>query len=141
MSVFTDREIEYLQQNRIGRLATIGRDGQPHVVPVGYHFDPTSDTIRIGSRDDLSKSKKFRDAARNPQVTFVVDDMVSFDPPSPRGLEIRGRAEALATGGEGLGQLIWGVEFAPAWIRIAPTRIVSWGLDGSGFESQSRSVR
>jgi len=45
VSVFTDREIEYLQQNRLGRLATVGPDGQPHIVPVGYHFDPASDSI------------------------------------------------------------------------------------------------
>jgi hypothetical protein len=30
MSAFTDAEISYLEGQRIGRLATVGRDGQPH---------------------------------------------------------------------------------------------------------------
>jgi pyridoxamine 5'-phosphate oxidase family protein len=140
MSAFTEREVEYLQQQRLGRVATVGADGQPHVVPVGFHLDPETGTIQIGSRDDLSKTKKFRDAAAHPQVTFVVDDMKSLDPPAPRGIEIRGTAEALRQGGERLGQLIWGAEFQPAWIRIRPTRIVSWGIEGSGFEATSRRV-
>jgi pyridoxamine 5'-phosphate oxidase family protein len=140
MSAFTPNEIEYLQQNRLCRLATIGPDGQPHVVPVGYHFDADSDTIQIGSRDDASKTKKFRDAARNARVTLVIDDMASMDPPSPRGLEIRGTAEALKEGGERLGPLIWGTDFQSAWIRIQPERIVSWGIDGSGFEARGRAV-
>ncbi len=31
MSVFSDAEIEYLRSQRLGRIATVGRDGQPHV--------------------------------------------------------------------------------------------------------------
>ena len=38
MSVFTAAEIAYLQSQRIGRIATVGPDGQPHVVPVGNHL-------------------------------------------------------------------------------------------------------
>ena len=33
MSVFQDEEIEYLESQLLGRLATVGSDGQPHVVP------------------------------------------------------------------------------------------------------------
>src|SRR5579862_7199705 len=33
MSAFTDQEIEYLAGQRLGRIATVGADGQPHVVP------------------------------------------------------------------------------------------------------------
>jgi pyridoxamine 5'-phosphate oxidase family protein len=33
MSVFTAAEIEYLGGQPLGRLATVGSDGQPHVVP------------------------------------------------------------------------------------------------------------
>jgi pyridoxamine 5'-phosphate oxidase family protein len=139
MSVFTQAEIEYLQQNRLGRLATSGRDGQPHVMPTGYYFDPETDTIQVGGRQDLSTTKKYRDAAAHPQASLVVDDMASLDPPAPRGIEIRGRAEALAQGGERLGPLIWGVAFQPAWIRITPTRIVSWGIEGPE-SMDSRSV-
>jgi pyridoxamine 5'-phosphate oxidase family protein len=138
MSVFTPNEIEYLQQNRLCRLATIGKDGRPHLAPVGYFFDPETDTIHTGSREDASRTKKFRDAAAKPQVAVVIDDMASLDPPTPRGIEIRGRAEALMEGGEGLGQKIWGVDFQPAWIKIRPERVVSWGIDTA--EAAGRNV-
>jgi pyridoxamine 5'-phosphate oxidase family protein len=138
--MFTNGELEYLQANRLGRLSTVGPDGQPHAVAVGYHYDPDTNTIQIGSREDSSATKKFRDAARNPRVAFLVDDMASLDPPMPRGIEIRGRAEALAEGGERLGPLIWGVDFKPAWIRIMPSRIISWGIDPPLDATNSRSV-
>jgi hypothetical protein len=32
MSAFTDAEISYMKTQRLGRLATDGADGQPHVV-------------------------------------------------------------------------------------------------------------
>ena len=39
MSSFTPDEIAYLQSQRLGRLATVGPDGQPHVVPVGFRYN------------------------------------------------------------------------------------------------------
>jgi pyridoxamine 5'-phosphate oxidase family protein len=48
MSVFTDAEIEYLQSQRHGHLATVGRDDQPHVVPATYWLNLDEDTIDIG---------------------------------------------------------------------------------------------
>jgi hypothetical protein len=38
MSIFTPAEKVYLQSQRLGRLATVGPDGQPHVVPVGFRY-------------------------------------------------------------------------------------------------------
>ena len=38
MSTFTDRQLDYLREwrpERLGRIATVGKDGTPHVVPVG----------------------------------------------------------------------------------------------------------
>ena len=40
MSTFTEKEIEYLRGQPLGRLATVGRDGSPHVVPVGFRPEP-----------------------------------------------------------------------------------------------------
>jgi pyridoxamine 5'-phosphate oxidase family protein len=37
MSVFTEAEIEYLDVQRLGRMATVGPDGQPHIIPVEHH--------------------------------------------------------------------------------------------------------
>jgi hypothetical protein len=39
-STFTETEIEYLRGQLLGRLATVGRDGSPHVVPVGFRLGP-----------------------------------------------------------------------------------------------------
>ena len=48
MSAFTDAEINYLTTQRLGRWATVGADGHPHVVPVGFRYNPKEDAIEIG---------------------------------------------------------------------------------------------
>ena len=138
MSSFTAAEIAYLQSQRLGRLATVGPDGQPHVVPVGFRYNPELDTIDIGGHD-FAKRKKYRDVQSNPRVAFVVDDLASVSPWRPRMLEIRGTAEVLGSGGE---QVIAG--FDQEMFRIHPHRIVSIGVEdgeNSGFNGFSaRSV-
>ena len=39
MSAFTPPEIAYLTSQGLARLATVGPDGQPHVVPVTFAFN------------------------------------------------------------------------------------------------------
>jgi len=48
MSVFTDKEREYLAAQRLGRIATVGPDGQPHVVPTSFHYNAEHDEIDVG---------------------------------------------------------------------------------------------
>src|ERR1700716_3679733 len=91
---FTDIEREYLTSQRLGRLATVAPDGTLQNNPVGFHYEPTTGTIDIGGRN-LSASRKFHNVETNPEVAFVVDDLPSTDPWRVRGIEIRGRAEAL----------------------------------------------
>ena len=135
MSHFTAEEIAYLLSQRLGRLATVGPDGQPHVVPVGFRYNPELDTIDIGGHD-FAKRKKYRDVQRNPQVAFVVDDLASISPWRPRMIEIRGTAEVLGSGGE---QVIPG--FDTEMFRIRPRRIVSIGIEeGENFGWNARSV-
>jgi pyridoxamine 5'-phosphate oxidase family protein len=114
-SVFTDAELAYLHGGRrLGRIATVGRDGTPHVVPSGWTHNRELDTLDVTGRD-VDQTKKFRDVARNGRAAIVIDDMASVDPWRPRALEVRGRAEAIR-------------EPEPL-IRIHPERIVSWGID------------
>jgi pyridoxamine 5'-phosphate oxidase family protein len=94
MSVFSAAEIDYLQSQRLGRLATSGPDGQPHVVPVAFRYNPEQDTIDIGG-DGFARRKKYRDVQHNPRVAFVVDDLASIRPWRPRMIEIRGVAEII----------------------------------------------
>jgi pyridoxamine 5'-phosphate oxidase family protein len=115
MSVFTETELRYLAGGRqLGRIATVGPDGTPHVVPVGWIYNAARDTIDIGGYE-LERTKKFRDVARSGRAAIVIDDLASTDPWHPRGIEIRGQAEA--------------IPLPTPLIRIHPERIVSWGLD------------
>lgn len=134
MSAFTPAEIAYLRSQRLGRLATVGPHSQPHVVPVAFRYNSELDTVDIGGHG-FAKRKKFRDVRGNPRVALVIDDVPSVNPWRARGMEIRGVAEILESGGE---QIMPG--FDPQMFRIRARRIVSWGLEGEGFSHRARSV-
>jgi pyridoxamine 5'-phosphate oxidase family protein len=89
VSVFSDAEIEYLESQRLGRLATVGHDGMPHVVPVAFRYNPEADAIDIGGHD-FAKRKKFRDVQGTGVAALVVDDVLP--PWQPRAVEVRGEA-------------------------------------------------
>ncbi len=122
MSRFTDAEIAYLQSQRLGRLATVDAKGNPHVVPVGFRYNPEHDTIDIGGHG-IATTKKYRDALRHGRVAFVVDDVLP--PWQPRMIEVRGTVEGLPEGGKEMMP-----SFSPEILRITPTRIISFGLNG-----------
>jgi pyridoxamine 5'-phosphate oxidase family protein len=134
MGIFTPAEAEYLLSQSLGRLATAGADGRPHVVPVSFAYNRQLDTIDIGGFN-FGARKKFRDVQQNPWAAIVVDDVVSTDPWTVRMLEVRGPAEALTTGGAALRD-----GFADEMIRIHPTRIVAYGLEPGQPASTARSV-
>jgi pyridoxamine 5'-phosphate oxidase family protein len=130
MSAFTEAEIEYLRSQRLARLATLGEGGEPHVVPVGFTYNAALDTIDVGGHN-IGRSKKFHDAMRDGRVALVVDDVLP--PWKPRAVEILGVAETLSEGGKNVH-----ANFDDELIRIHPTRIISWGIDG--HERSSRKV-
>ena len=132
MSNFSPAEIEYLKSQRLGRLATVNSKGEPHVVPDSFRYNAEFDTIDIGG-SNLAPTKKYRDAARQGRVAFVVDDVLP--PWKPRGIEIRGHAEVLPTGGQEIVS-----SFAPEIIRVYPARIIGWGIEGDAYQAQSRTV-
>jgi pyridoxamine 5'-phosphate oxidase family protein len=114
MSVFTDAELQYLRGGRLlGRLATVGSDGMPHIAPVGWRLNAGADAILI-TGTDFAATKKYRDVKRTGQAAIVIDDVLA--PWQPRGVEVRGQAQA--------------IDGPEAMILIRPTRIISWGLDG-----------
>jgi pyridoxamine 5'-phosphate oxidase family protein len=115
--------IAYLDSQPLGRLATAGPDGHPHVVPVSFRFNPELGTIDSGGFH-VHTTKRFRDVQANPAAAIVIDDLVSMDPWTPRMIEIRGRAEALSSGGGSLGP-----GFGEAMIRIHPDRVNVFGID------------
>lgn len=121
MSIFTGEELEYMVGGRqLGRLATVGADGTPHVVPVGWIYNAARETIDVGGHE-LERTKKFRDVAATGRAAIVIDDLAPGEEWHARGIEIRGRAEA--------------IKLPTPLIRIHPERIVTWGL------TRSRSAR
>ncbi len=121
MSKFTPEEIVYLQSQRLGRLATVSEQGEPHVVPVSFRYNPEHESIDIGGHNIVS-TKKYRDAVRYGRVAFVVDDVLP--PWKPRMIEVRGMVEGLPEGGKEIVE-----SFSPEILRISPTRIISFGLN------------
>src|SRR4051794_13557904 len=120
MSVFTEKEIEYLGTQRLGRLATVDSAGNPHVVPVGFHYNPETDTIDIGGHN-IGRSRKWANAQAHPRVAFVVDDVLP--PWRPRFIEIKADVELLQSGGQNLGP-----GFASEIMRLSPVRIITFGM-------------
>jgi pyridoxamine 5'-phosphate oxidase family protein len=115
------------------------------MIPVTYLFSEEEDTIDVGGLD-FGAGKKWRDVQQNPKVAFLVDDVIG-PPRRARAVEIRGNAELHETGGETINPRF--PNFAPQFIRIRPTRVVSWGLahdatatsaTASGFERNARDV-
>jgi pyridoxamine 5'-phosphate oxidase family protein len=123
MAVFTDAELEFLSSQRLARLATSSRTGQPDVSAVGFTVD--GDSIVSGGLD-LTKTTRTRHLLENAQAAIVVDDVVSVDPWQPRGVKVRGQATLEDDGGR-------------PRIRIRPQVVWSWGIN-QGAEKRFASI-
>jgi pyridoxamine 5'-phosphate oxidase family protein len=127
----TDTERAYVQSQPLGRLATVDAIGAPQNNPVGVFLDEDTGDLVIGG-GAMGASRKFRNIRTNPQVALVIDDIVSMDPWTVRGIEMRGTAVALS-------DVDPPVQFmSREVIRIKPNWIVSWGLDPDVQGRQSR---
>ena len=111
---FSEKESKYLKEQRLGRIATVSPDIQPHVVPVAFEFDGSH--FYFGGWN-LEKSLKFRNIRQNNKVAFVVDNLVSVDPWRVSGVEIKGIAEITKRNDN-------------EYVKITPLRKSSWGLEG-----------
>jgi len=131
MSVFTDKELDYMAGQRLGRIATVGPDGQPHVVPTSFRYNPEYDAIDVGGFR-MSQTKKLRDVQRTGRASIVIDDVLP--PWQPRMIEVRGTASVATSGGKALSE-----RFEDTVVRIQPTRIISYGID-DGESMTARSV-
>ena len=123
MAVFTDAEVEFLAGQRLARLATASKGGQPDVSPVGFGVD--GDTITSGGLD-LTRTIRYRHLQENPQAIIVIDDLASVDPWRPRGVKVRGEATLEDDGGK-------------PRIRIRPSVVWSWGIN-EGAETRFASI-
>ncbi len=123
MSTLTPAQIDYLASQLLGRIATAGADHKPHVVPTSFRYNAALDTVDVGGHH-VATTKKYRDVQATGWAAIVVDDLVSMNPWTPRMLEVRGRAEAIPTGGAGFGP-----GFGEAFIRIHPDKVNSFGIE------------
>ena len=99
--MFSAAELEFLRSQRIGRFATVGPTGWPHVVPVMYAVDDEG-----GLEFDVD-GVKVRNISAEPRAAMVVDAMGP-----KRGVAIQGRAHLIG----------------PDRARLEPDRKFSWGL-------------
>jgi pyridoxamine 5'-phosphate oxidase family protein len=135
--MFSDKEIDYLNGQRLGRLATVTAKNRAHVVPTGFRVSDDGTAIEVGGHNLSARSPLYlRNIETNPWVAYVVDDVASTNPWTPRGVTVRGRAEIRTEGGERLGP-----GFDSTLIVITPTHITSWGIDGASLgPPHSRNV-
>jgi pyridoxamine 5'-phosphate oxidase family protein len=120
--ILTEAERAYVQSQPLARLATVDGSGAPQNNPVGVFLDEETGDIIIGGHA-MGASRKFRNVQRNGQVALVIDDLVSRDPWTVRGLEIRGTAVALEDVDPPVPFMSREV------IRITPMWVTSWGVD------------
>ena len=128
---FSNAEKRFLRDNEVGKLATIGPDKIPHVVPVCYVYNAEGFWVAT----DYG-TRKYRNLLKNDGVALLID-VGSY---SNRGILIQGGAKIIEEGTEF--REIYSVFFkkfdwvrADPWkekeapfIRIVPMRKVGWGL-------------
>ncbi|HEY8863381.1 MAG TPA: pyridoxamine 5'-phosphate oxidase family protein [Candidatus Dormibacteraeota bacterium] len=99
--VLSPAELEFLRSQRIGRFATVGPSGWPHVTPVMYAVDDD------GALEFDVDGVKLRNLTAEPRAAMVVDAMGP-----KRGIALQGHARLIA----------------PERARLEPVRKFSWGL-------------
>ncbi|MCL2541176.1 MAG: PPOX class F420-dependent oxidoreductase [Nocardioidaceae bacterium] len=113
---FTDEEIAYIRSQRLMRVATVSDDGQPDVVPVGFELD--GEQFYVGGYNPTNTRRARNVRAGNDRIAFVIDDMVSTDPWTPRSLRVYGDAALVERDGDEI-------------LRITPRISWSMNLDGA----------
>lgn len=78
-----------LEGTRTGKLATVGKGGEPHVVPIWFVLD--GDDVIFTTGEGSTKARNIR---RDPRVAMVVDD----ERPPFAYVQVRGRAEVSREG-------------------------------------------
>lgn len=66
-----DGRWDLLERNMVMRLATVDRDGYPHVTPIWYVADREGDKVYFSTPED---TRKARDVRAFPKVSLTVDE-------------------------------------------------------------------
>jgi pyridoxamine 5'-phosphate oxidase-like protein len=126
----------FLREQRTCRVASVGRDGQPHNKPLWFVWDGA--VLWLNS---IVRSQRWADLHREPRVSVVVDIGQDFD--ELCGVELLGcvevvgdvpRTTALEPALE-VPERLFGHKYAGgyfvadgrhAWLRLTPVKLVSW---------------
>ena len=129
--------LEQLRVARVGRLATTGEDGEPHIVPVCFVFDGESVFTPIDGKPKTTwRLKRIRNLEANPQAALLVDHYeedwrrLRYVLVTGEGSLVEGEAAAptLTALREKYPQYAE-VELLPKVIRIKVKSIVAWAAD------------
>jgi nitroimidazol reductase NimA-like FMN-containing flavoprotein (pyridoxamine 5'-phosphate oxidase superfamily) len=137
----TAAEVNAFLDSRPGwiMLTTIGRDGYPHTVPIGYFR--LDDEIVIGCRSATQKTKNIE---RNPKVSLSLETGSTMQ--DIKGVLIQGDATVETERGEvlrlmraaarsrGVPEDQWPTEVRPttAYIRVQRRHVISWDYAKDG---------
>ncbi|KIA59610.1 PPOX class F420-dependent oxidoreductase [Nocardia vulneris] len=136
--VMSETEItEFLQRSRIATLATLGKDGRPHLTAMWYAL--LDGEIWFETK---TKSQKAVNLRRDPRITCMIEAGQTYD--QLRGVAIEGRAEIIDDPDQlfAVGVSVWERYTAPysaevrpmveamlhkrSAIRVVPERVRSW---------------
>jgi len=109
---FSEKELRYLMERSLARIAFVCQDMQAHIMPVLFEFDGSYLYL---SGWNLKYSELFQEIPERARVTVLVDDVNSPTRWVPRGIEISGEAESLEKDDY-------------LYVRIRPIGKTSWGL-------------
>src|SRR5262245_59618494 len=127
----------FLADERVCRVATTGADGRPHVVPLWFVWDGSALWL-----NSVVRGQRWTDLRRDPRVARVGDGGVEFD--ELRGVELSGSVEFVSEvprtaehrpeladaerryAEKYAGTPVFVADGRHAWLRLAPTRVVSW---------------
>ena len=130
--LFSQRQLRFISEPRIGRLATVRRDGSPHIAPVWYRFEDGAFLV-LTERG----SQKHRNVEREPRVAFCIDD----ERPPYHTVIVRGRVAVAEAPGEAWREALAihylgdeaGRRYASenpdtdnVMLRIVPEKVVGW---------------
>jgi len=138
----TDAEIDFLQNARIGRLATVDAGGRPHVIPVCFAIEGASIFTPLDEKPKRvadGELQRVRNILGNPFVCLVVD-RYSEDWDDLAWIQIRARAALLTDQAAGRGAVLAALRGkypqyrkmaleTHSLLRLDPLRILSWRVN------------
>ncbi len=153
MLALSPEDRAFLDQARVGHLATASAGGEPHVIPVCFVFDGAALYSAVDAKPKRVEARRLRrleNIRENPQASLVVDHYEE-EWRRLRYLFLRGRAEILEEGPDRERALALLREKYPQYrampgfgtepvIRLIPERVRSWRAAPAEATGSDRST-